>query len=671
MEEELEVWSEKEIKVFNHLKDDFKGAKKAKKEIDDLIANWNDIYEGKFTKKARKNRSKLVMKEVAKQIEWQRPELTEPFISTSHPIRITSAHEDRARIQQKYINSEFAGRFERDDFIDQLVDVVLREGTAWVRTGWERVETTVKMNYPNMSMEEILGRKEDPSSLEPTDNPQEFNVTYDSIKVRKNEPTAVVERNENCFPDPSARTRDELRFFAVRKFKTLSELKETGFYDEEALDQLKEDNDENNRGDESSLASQRDDDNERYGGDNNFKMSGKGRGKIAIIEYWGFYDLDKSGTAEPIICEWAETSGVNLRLEENPYPSKEIPFWNTVYSKRPFSLWGNAIAFFVGDNQDIKSGLMRGVMDNLSQANNGQRFFQRGALDYTNFKKMRNGDRDIVMNKSPKDAFIDGNFNQLPASVMQTLEMVNKETKDLAGTPNGGEQSRSGTGKEDEGKTLTMAQSRMNASVRSLGNLLSKVMKEWLTMAEVFLDNAQIEALFTSEEQQTYKAFKGTSDSFVKVKVGTAVGREIKLKQLNMLMQQSKALGETIQKEDINALVAEMFEEFDMFEKAEKLRSWKQPPPSPQQQQMQMLELQKAKLEVDKLNAEIAKIGTDAQLDQSKSINEQADAQATIMYKQAQTDEKNAKAQKTRMDTAMTPIQVQTEASKVNQTKKE
>ena len=96
IEGEEETFSAKHRKIFSDLRTDFKTAKKSKVEIDKLITEWNEVYEGKLTKSIPKNRSKLVMKEVAKQIEWMKPNITEPFVSTQNPIRLSGPNQSRA-----------------------------------------------------------------------------------------------------------------------------------------------------------------------------------------------------------------------------------------------------------------------------------------------------------------------------------------------------------------------------------------------------------------------------------------------------------------------------------------------------------------------------------------------------------------------------------------------
>jgi hypothetical protein len=665
-DEELEdgfQFSEAEDKAFKDLREDFNKSKKSKTEIDKLMTEWNDIYEGKQTKKIAPNRSKLVMKEMAKQIEWQKPNMTEPFTSTSNPIRMSGPNQSRVRIMQKYANMHFAGAFDRHDFMDQLTDVMLREGTVWVKTGWFNQEEKITREYPSVTMERILAIGEEPDEIEQNEDGT-FKVKFHDIRSKKNEATADIQRNENVFPDPSARTRKEMRHIMVRRYETISSLRASGNYEESVLRRLEVEHKENQATD-SALGSQRNKDDSYYGYDTAYSKAQRSSKKIAIIEYWGEYDLDDDGISEQVIAEWAERGEVNLRIEKNEMPSKEIPFQCAVYSARPFSIWGNGLGFFIGDSQEIKSGLMRGVLDNMSNANNGQTFALRGAMDYVNFKRWKNGDRHVILNKAPKDAIQAGNFNNLPPAVFNVLSMVEGEIEKLSGTQAGGPAlSNSQTAKDDTGdQQMTMAQQRMASSVRNISNLLSKVIKEWIVMADIFLDNEQIEAMFTDSEEQDILTFRDAGQCNVKLKVGTEVTRGIQTQQLNMLLQQSKTLGENMPPEMLNKLVAEMYELFDMYEDAEALREFK-PEPSPQQQMMSQMQMQEQVLKNQKLMAEISAIGTKEQVDTMNAQSKALDAQMGALYKTAQSNEKDAKAQAHKVETALKPVQQMTEIEK-------
>jgi len=655
IDKEEESKEEREKKIFSNLRYDYKKAKDAKSTIDQLINEWNDLYYGKKDSD-RPEDSKLIIREIAKQIEWMKPNITEPFTSTSNPIRINCAiNSGRARVMEKWSNHQFTQDFDRQTFMEQLTDVLLREGTVWVKTGWEYTENIVEQAFPSMSMEELLVKTEElgePDELNQNEDGT-FSVEWKKTKMLTNRPTGDICRNEHVFPDPSARTDKECRFVIQKSYYTISELKKKNWCSEKQLNKLQSSMGQERE--DTALGSVRDADARNYGYDTGYQPKDKARRKIAVLEYWGEYDVNGDGIAEQIVARWAERETIDFGIEENPMPSKSIPFYSEVFSSRPFSLWGNSLAYFLGDSQRVKTGIVRGIMNNMANANNGQKFVTRGALDYVNFKRLRNGDRHIIVNKP--DSIVDGSYNQLPQSVFQTLELFTRETQELSGVSSGGPALSQGNTSEDNTQQLTMSQQRMASIVRGIENLLGKIVYEWLLMAKVFLDNSQIEQMFTGDEIVDYMSFESASHSHIKMKIGTDVTRNVRIQQINMLMQQSKVLGESLPPEQISNLVAEMYELYDMYEEARALREYK-PEPSQEQLQMQQmelqakqLELQKMQLENAKLQAEIGQITTQGQLNQ-------ADAQATVMYKQAQTAEKYAKAEKQSIDTALKPAEV-------------
>jgi hypothetical protein len=112
------------------------------------------------------------MKEVAKQIEWQKPNVTEPFTSTRHPIKlIDGKNQERARILEKWANHEFTEIFDREEFIEQVADVVLREGTVWVQTSWESKTENERLIVPNITMEELMQNQKEPAGLNESSPP--------------------------------------------------------------------------------------------------------------------------------------------------------------------------------------------------------------------------------------------------------------------------------------------------------------------------------------------------------------------------------------------------------------------------------------------------------------------------------------------------------------------
>lgn len=644
--------------IYESLKHDFKIAKDAKSIIDSNISDWNDLYDGK-DENIKKNRSRYVAMEVAKTIEFMKPNITEPFTNSSHPIRVSSTkNEARSRIIQKYLNSTFTSDFDRVDFMDKFVDIKLREGTVWVKTSWEFKEENVREIVPNATMEEILAREDTPTSIEEKDNGR-FTVEYNTTRITRNSPNAIICRNEHVFPDPDARNREELRFIIHRRHMTLSDLKESGKVSDDMLDRLSSAMDNTS---ESSLEASRDAKAEEYGFKKNSNTKDKERRKVSILEYYGYYDLNGDGIAEPIIAAWAEKEDVYLYLEENHLPNDNIPFYNSVYSAVPFSLWGNGLGFFLKQDQKAKSGTIRAIFDNMANANNGQKFIRNGSIDSINFKRMVNGEKHIFVNK--EGLIEDGAFNNLPNAVPFVLGLVDKEIKELTGVSSDDISTAGGNTGGIDGGQLTIAQQRMAGMVTSTASCLGKVFKDWTKMAEVFLENEQIVALFTDSEQQDIMSFTDSEFINITFKVATNAQRQIRLQHLNMLMQQSKVLGESIPTELLNELVAEMFELFDMYDKAEALRTYA-PEPSEQDILVNQLSIQKLQLENQEIEARIEESKARAYNYQANAQKGLIDSQAGAMYKDAQTQEKVAKAEGHKVNTALEPAKLIAEMEKL------
>jgi len=232
-------------RAFKDLRHDFEYAKDAKTEIDDLINEWNDLYYGIKRNehgevvRAIKTKSSIVMKEVAKQIEWQKPNIIEPFLSTRQPISLTHPKsEKRARRLEKWANHEFTTEFDRDEFYSQATDVMLREGTVWVQSFWENKEENERIVYPRISMQELMSIPEEPTTIDENEDGT-FKVEYNKKITTRNNPSSEVQRNEHIFPDPGARTDKELRFMSKIELMTMDDVKNIPGVDSNQVAKLK------------------------------------------------------------------------------------------------------------------------------------------------------------------------------------------------------------------------------------------------------------------------------------------------------------------------------------------------------------------------------------------------------------------------------------------------
>lgn len=487
-------------KLLNDLKADFTAAKELRSELDTKIRKWKSEYNSELYGNEVEGKSKLVSKDIKKQSEWLLPGLLEPFVSTPDIIKASPVTPEDAEAAPKIevlLNTQFCRQFNRYNFMTKALKVLDQEGTVVIRTGWELEEKSVEImeekEVPNPQLQQAVALAQqgliDPRAL--NQFPQTIKQQVKTLKTIavKNRPTAMVCRNEDVFIDPTCQDdMDNCQFVIYRYESDMTTLKKSGVYKNLDLIDLKD----NINGDYTTPDT------------TNFKFRDNPRKKILVYEYWGNYDVNGDGLAEPIVCTWVDD--VIIRLQDNPFPDKRPPFIVLPFSFTPFSLYGEPNAELLSDVQKIKTAIYRGFIDNMALSNNGQKGIRKGALDYSNKKRFLNG-QNFEFNGTPND-FYDGKFNELPGSIFNVLTLMNNEAESITGVAS----FNTGLNGNSLGSTATSIRGAIDSAtnrrlnlVRNISeNLVKPLLRKWLAYDAEFLD----------EEAQ----FRITNDEFVYLK---------------------------------------------------------------------------------------------------------------------------------------------------------
>lgn len=487
-------------KLLNDLKADFTAAKELRSELDTKIRKWKSEYNSELYGNEVEGKSKLVSKDIKKQSEWLLPGLLEPFVSTPDIIKASPVTPEDAEAAPKIevlLNTQFCRQFNRYNFMTKALKVLDQEGTVVIRTGWELEEKSVEImeekEVPNPELQQAVALAQqgliDPRAL--NQFPQTIKQQVKTLKTIavKNRPTAMVCRNEDVFIDPTCQDdMDNCQFVIYRYESDMTTLKKSGVYKNLDLIDLKD----NINGDYTTPDT------------TNFKFRDNPRKKILVYEYWGNYDINGDGLAEPIVCTWVDD--VIIRLQDNPFPDKKPPFIVLPFSFTPFSLYGEPNAELLSDVQKIKTAIYRGFIDNMALSNNGQKGIRKGALDYSNKKRFLNG-QNFEFNGTPND-FYDGKFNELPGSIFNVLTLMNNEAESITGVAS----FNTGLNGNSLGSTATSIRGAIDSAtnrrlnlVRNISeNLVKPLLRKWLAYDAEFLD----------EESQ----FRITNDEFVYLK---------------------------------------------------------------------------------------------------------------------------------------------------------
>ena len=594
--------------ILKNLKADMKEAERLQREWFIKREEWSSQTKGAPYGNEVEGKSKIVSKDIKKQLEWMLPSITDPFLSTADVIKcnpVTYEDSKAARQNELLLNTQFCRKFNRYNFIMKATKVLVTEGSVVIQTGWDYEEEEVEAEV------EVI--KVDEDGMEFVDTEMSTQTT-----VVRNQPTAVVCRNEDIFIDPTCMDdMDKCQFVIHRYESSLNALKQDGRY--ENLDKVE--------AAQYSLTNEpqylRED--QTY-----FEFKDKPRKKFVVHEYWGNYDIDGDGIAEPIVCAWVGST--IIRLESNPYPDNKPPFVIVPFSAVPFQMFGEALAETIGDNQKVKTAITRGMIDNMAKSNNAVVATRKGALDVVNRKKFLKGE-NFEFNGTPGD-FWQGSYNQLPSSAFDMLNLQNNEIESQTGFKSfsGGISGNSlgGTATGARGALDATSTRRLNLVRNMSENMIKPIMRKWMAYNAEFLEEEEVVRI-TNDEYVPVRRDDLAGNIDIDISISTSEDNAAKSQELSFLLQ---TVGPNEDPAIRREIMAQIMDLMRMPEQAKRIREY-QPQPDPVQQKMQ-------ELQIAKLEAEIEKIKADAANKLASSVENEADRDEKL----AQAELKRAQARK-------------------------
>lgn len=603
------------------LKRDFEASKQTHIVQANKVIRWNDVRNvtGKSKPVKIKGRSSIQPKLVRRQAEWRYPALSEPFLNSEKIFQVnprTFEDLDAAKQNEILLNYQFDVKLNKVKFIDDYVRTVVDEGSCIVQVGWERLTTKEKQVVPVYSYypaedEEALAILNQALELKQK-NPREYNENIDEAikasidysqqnggepvlahqvgeqevlvdKVIENKPTVEILNTLNVYVDPTCNGDLDKALFIIKSFETnQAECKKAGIY--KNLDKVNwAGNNPNSDGDHYTSA------------DENFNED-LIRKKVVAYEYWGFYDINGTGSLTPIVATWI--GSVMIRMEENPFPDGKLPFVIVQYLPVRNSVYGEPDCELLEENQQIMGAITRGLVDILGRSANAQQGFAKGMLDPLNKRRFENGeDYEFNPNLSPQTGYIEHTFNELPQSVLAYVQMLNADAEALTGVKSfSGGMSGDAYGQVAAGiqGAIDAATKRETAILRRLAYGVSEIGNKIIAMNAVFLSEEEVIRV-TNKQFITIKRedIKGNFD--LKVDINTAEVDQAKAQDLGFMLQ---TLGPNMDPMITMKILAEIADLKRMPTLAEELRNYK-PQPDPIEEAKRQLEVEEEKAKIN------------------------------------------------------------------------
>lgn len=589
---------------------------------------------GELKIKIKEGRSKVQPKLVRKQNEWRYSALEEPFLSTDDMFivnPVTYKDVEAAKQNMLILNKQFRTDIPKVKFINKYIRTAVNTGTVIVKLNWEYEKGMVTEEVPvyTKTPEELYaalqqkintGQMTEEEAIPIMESGQPIQIGVESREVEEdiiNRPVLQVKDSRNVIIDPSCEGDIDNAQFIIDIFLTdLSTLKKDSRYSN--LDLISE-----NQFNGASLDDYQYYDTE-YKTDPNFRFQDKPRKKLVAYEYWGYWDINGDGIVKPIVATWI--GDVMIRLEENPYPDKKLPFVVVQYLPPDHdTVYGDSDASLLKENQDIIGAISRSIIDLIGRSANAQQGVRKDLLDPINRDRFNKG-MDFEYNPvtNIENALYMTHIPEVPRSALELIQLQNSEAEALTGV----KAFTGGISGDALGSSVGGIRSALDATakrelgiLRRLSDGLKEIGKKIIAMNSVWLSDEEIIRI-TDDDFVAIKRSDLAGNFDLSLTVSTAEMDNQKASELAFMLQTT---GNSLPF-DITKIILTKIADLRKLPDLSKMIADYQPQPDPLEQQKAQLEIELLKAQIANEKAKANENAVDVQLKAAKTQSELAKA---------------------------------------------
>ncbi len=427
-----------------------------------------DLYLGKPYGDEQDGRSKVVMRDVADTIEWIKPSLMKVFCAGDEVARfdpVGPEDEEQAKQETDYVNHVMMSKNDGFAvFYDWFHDALLQKnGYVWARNCEERVSN--REQYKGLSDDEfaLLAQSDEAEVLEHTAYPGPMGIYHDAVvrkvgtyrylKICNIPPERVLVASD--WPGLNLKG---CPFVEVIDWKTISDLRNEGYdVDDEINDSTEytDDETEEQRRNSQSVYQDRDD----------IEADAATR-RVRVRYVWMNWDADGDGIAE--LRHIVLVGKTILSDEEDDL----TPVACLSPIRMPHEHVGLSMTDIVEDLQRIRTVLVRGYLDNMYLANNGQYGIDINRVNLDDMLTSRPGGVKRI-DGPVADAIMPLIHPQVGGDILQALEFVDTIRQNRTGVTSYNQ----GMDADSLNKTAHGINSIMNAAAQRL-ELIARLFAE-------------------------------------------------------------------------------------------------------------------------------------------------------------------------------------------------
>jgi hypothetical protein len=355
--------------------------------------------------------------------------------------------------------------------------------------------------------------------------------------------------------------------------------------------------------------------------DSAFTFKDEPRKKIVVHEYWGYWDIHDTGEVEPFVATWAGST--LIRMAENPFPDKKLPFVLVQYLPVRKSVYGQPDGYLLEDNQKVIGAVTRGMIDIIGRSANGQQGIRKDALDVANSRKFEQGaDYKFNANVDPRQAFHMETYPEIPNSALTMLNLQNNEAESLTGV----KAFSSGISGQALGNTATGIRSALDATskrelgiLRRLANGINQIGRKIISMNSEFLDDEEIIRV-TNEEFVAINREDLGGMYDIKLNISTAEADNEKAQELSFMLQ---TMGNNMDPAMSQMILSDIARLRKMPDLAKQIKEY-QPQPNPMAEQKAQLEMQLLQAQIQNETAKAMENQVDVEYKKAKTVTERS-----------------------------------------------
>lgn len=636
---------------------------------------------GKEITKTAPGKSTTRPKLVRKQNEYKYAALEDAILGSKDLFTIDGVgEEDNASASQNQVmlNYQFRNKIQIQKLIEKAVRNSVDKGTVICKVGWKTEYGKVIVDeerpvYANAEQSLMLMQQQVQSgqmteaqmiAMIETAEPMQIGtkiVQVEKEKLIENHPTIEVRNIANIIIDPTCEGDITKAAFLIEEYPvSLSDLKKEEFKEREIEEETTDEAGNKvvtKRKESTGIYKNLD----MLDGEEEFqysehhgqtaqssKLEGKARKKLKAYDYWGFWDINDDGNVVPIVATWV--GKVLVRLEENPFSHRKIPYVSAQYMPVDNEVFGEPDAILLEENQEAVGKTTRAIQDIMANEAVGQEFIDESLfpspVERENYKQGR-----TVFFRSgvdPKRAIYRKDITPPSSFSLQWIQNQIQDAESMSGTvlstTSGSNQS------VNSQKRIDSSNSKRESSVlRRITAMLVDAAKLILPMNAVYLSEEEV-VRNTNREYVKIKRDDLAGSHDITIDIQTPEVNNAIAQDLGMILQTGQQTLPPPVTMKIWSRILKLKGQYDLSRELEVY----QPEPDPKQQMLMDMQIEEQRLKIEKAKKDIEEVDSRIHERVSRVIENEKDVdnkQSQNLLRQQQAAESAARTKKLEAET--------------------